>query len=182
VPALLTNANRSAGREATKQKAAKARAQPELGLPTTCLDCGVVLDDPSRKYCNECFPERRADIVANFATIGPAALARRRAVGTDPAHTEEARRKQGIQAAENVRAIADWERANGMGNIDLDFELDVLAGIRTTPLSSLMSATGLSVRYCSLIRRGLKIPHRRHWRALAALSAAPVERRGSKSN
>lgn len=32
-----------------------------------------------------------------------------------------------------------------------------------------MEATALSLRYCSLIRRGLQVPHPRHWGALAQL-------------
>jgi hypothetical protein len=70
----------------------------------------VVLDDSSRKYCDSCFPERREAAVAIFATAGPAALAKRRAEGTDPAHTEDARRKQGKRAAANLRANSEWQR------------------------------------------------------------------------
>ena len=30
----------------------------------------------------------------------------------------------------------------------------------------LAKATGLSISYCALIRRGERVPHPRHWRAL----------------
>jgi hypothetical protein len=128
----------------------------------------VVLDDPLRKYCDECLPERRVVVEKNFACAGPAALAKRRADGSDPAHTEEARRKQGLRAAANVRANFEWENSNGHRAPDVDFQHDILPGIRSMPLSQIMEATGLSLRYCSLIRRGSKVPHRRHWDALAA--------------
>jgi hypothetical protein len=36
----------------------------------------------------------------------------------------------------------------------------------------LMDATGLSQRYCWLIRRGERVPHPRHWEALSAVSHA----------
>jgi hypothetical protein len=93
-------------------------------------------------------------------------LAKRRAGGNDPAHTIEARRKQGLRAAENVRANAEWERKNEGLDLDLDFGRDVPPNLRELSLSTIMGATGLSLRYCSLIRRGLKVPHQRHWERL----------------
>jgi hypothetical protein len=145
------------------------RALPEVGLPATCQECGVVLDDSSRKYCETCFPERREAAVAIFATAGPAALAKHRAEGTDPAHTEAARRKQAVRAAANVRANREWERSSPSGDLDLDFDREILPGIQAVPLSRIMETTGLSLRYSSLIRRGLKVPHPRHWHALQTL-------------
>jgi hypothetical protein len=125
----------------------------------------MVLANASRKYCDACFSDRREAIVANIATAGHAALAKRRVEGSDPAHTE-ARRKQGIRAAENVRANAEWERSNSNAHQDLDFTRDIFPRIQALPLSSIMEATGLSLRYCALIRRGLREPHHRHWDAL----------------
>jgi transcriptional regulator with XRE-family HTH domain len=169
VPTLLTEANRSAGRQATKQKGAKPSLSGGLGLPRACQECGVVLDDPSRKYCDECYVERREAVVANFATAGPAALAKRRAEGTDPAHTGEARRKQGVRAATNVRANREWEKNNRSWEPDLDYERDILSHLHCTSLSQIMKATGLSFRSSSLIGRGSKVPHPRHWLRLANL-------------
>lgn len=140
-------------------------------MAASCQDCGVVLDEPSRKYCHECFPDRRAESVAIFATAGPADLARRRAQGLDPAHTKEARRKQGIRARQNVQANADWEKLNADHEMELDFARDIQPGIKALPLSRIMEATGLSLRYCSLIRRGQKVPHPRHWGALVRVGA-----------
>jgi len=136
LPTLLTEANRSAGREPTKWKEPKSGVSRRLGLPPACKDCGVVMDDPSRKYCEACFPDRREAIVANFANAGPAVLAKRRADGTDPAHTVEARRKQGLRAVENVRANAEWEQSNGNAHQDLNFTRDILPRIQAIPLSS----------------------------------------------
>jgi CRISPR-associated endonuclease Cas1 len=178
LPTLLTEANRSAGREATKRKAPKVGASPGLGLPRACQECGVVLDDPSRRYCDVCFPDRRKSIVAKFTTAGPAALAKRRTRGTDPAHTEAARQKQGVRAAQNVRANREWEESNDSTALEIDFKRDILPGLQTLPLSQIIKASGLSLRYCSLIRRGLKVPHPRHWGSLEALTRS----RGTSSN
>jgi hypothetical protein len=42
--------------------------------------------------------------------------------------------------------------------------------IRSVPLSQLQRATGLSLRYVSLIRRGERTPHPRHWDAFRGLA------------
>lgn len=43
------------------------------------------------------------------------------------------------------------------------FTRDILPIIRDVPLRKLQVATGLSIRYCSFIRRGVRVPHPRHW-------------------
>ena len=170
LPTLFTEANRSAGREATKRKGPKLGMSHGLGFPRACHECGVVLEGSRRKHCGTCFPGRREAATAIFASVGPAALAKRRAEGTDPAHTVEARRKQGLRATANVRANQDWDKSNPSDSADLDFEREILPRIQTVPLSRIMEATGLSLRYSSLIRRGSKVPHRRHWTKLQQLT------------
>jgi hypothetical protein len=46
------------------------------------------------------------------------------------------------------------------------FKREILPLIQEVPLRRLVEATGLSLRYCSLIRRDEKVPHPRHWEAL----------------
>jgi hypothetical protein len=64
---------------------------------------------------------------------------------------------------------AEWERLHTSQDLQLDFLQDIQPALQCSPLSKIMDATGLSLRYSSLIRRGLKIPHRRHWAKLAQL-------------
>ena len=45
--------------------------------------------------------------------------------------------------------------------------------IQDLPLSRLVHATGLSLRYVSLIRRGDRTPHPRHWQNLTTAAARP---------
>jgi hypothetical protein len=45
------------------------------------------------------------------------------------------------------------------------FQRDILPLIQGVPLSRLQRATGLSLRFVSLIRRGERTPHPRHWQA-----------------
>jgi hypothetical protein len=46
---------------------------------------------------------------------------------------------------------------------------DVLPGLKLLPIRTISEATGLSEHYCSLIRLGKRVPHPRHWEALARL-------------
>ncbi len=41
--------------------------------------------------------------------------------------------------------------------------------LKTASLLETMQATGLSRTYCGMIRRGVRIPHPRHWDALREL-------------
>lgn len=52
-----------------------------------------------------------------------------------------------------------------------DFGRDILPGLVGVPLTRLAAATGLSTSACSLIRRGLNMPRRKHWNALMQLAA-----------
>jgi hypothetical protein len=142
----------------------------------------VVLKDSSRPLCDERFPHRRAEVVANFVNAGPTALAKRRAEGTDPAHTEDARRRQGLRAAENARANRTWRESNPSPYTVFSFDKEVAIGLRAIPLSRMMVATGLSLRYCSLIRRGLKVPHPRHWQSLSELVVSSSQASADSTN
>jgi hypothetical protein len=84
------------------------------------------------------------------------ALARLRAEGADPAH---------------AAAAADWNQQQpDDGPTDLAaFARDVLPRLAAVPLRVMAEATGLSEGYCSFVRRGQRVPHRRHRGALARL-------------
>jgi len=50
------------------------------------------------------------------------------------------------------------------------FARDVLPRLREIPLRIMADAAGLSLGYCSFVRRGKKVPHPRHWPVLALLT------------
>jgi hypothetical protein len=61
--------------------------------------------------------------------------------------------------------VREWDERHGK-LVDLSaFEREILPRIQGVPLSRLQQATGLSLRYVSLIRRGERTPHPRHWQA-----------------
>jgi len=99
-----------------------------------------------------------------FSAAGSAALARLAAEGHDGRHQGESARKRAAANSRHKRAAAAWEREHGPAD-PAEFTQQILPAVEQIPLRRLMEATGLSLRHCSLIRRGVRIPHPRHWDA-----------------
>lgn len=165
----LTQNNRSTGRTGIKRtKAYRGPSKPRLG--TTCRICGQELGSESRLYCEACLPERRREQAAlTIQAAGPARLAHLRAEGRDPAHGGRAARRRGASIARRNQEMADWDKKHDRPDPQL-FSREILPLLRGIPLEQITEATGLSLRYCALIRRGLYVPHPRHWGALIELS------------
>ncbi len=200
-PTPLTQANRRAGRarvKASKQQAkssetgsrigpfgtepplsaANARAR-QAALPSACLECGTVLTNPHRKFCDLCLSDVRSEQqVTGFGPSGPAMLATRRAAGNDPAHGGTAGIARGQSNASHYAANAAWEQetVSDPGSTPDDFTRDILPRLQSIPLRAMADATGLTKGYCSFVRRGLKVPHRRHWETLSRLSRDTSQR------
>jgi hypothetical protein len=122
----------------------------EEGLPALCVG--------ESKASHTQFEQR-------FAGSGLAKLEQLKADGQDPTHGGEARAKRGSTNARRKAELREWEQQYGK-LVDLStFEREILPQIQDVPLSRLVKATGLSLRYVSQIRRGEKAPHPRHWQA-----------------
>jgi CRISPR-associated endonuclease Cas1 len=170
VPTPLTQANRSAGRG---QHRTQERKEPEKStarkLVHTCIGCGSELTEARSTYCASCLVERREEYVPDFLVAGPEALAKLRAAGQDPAHGDEAAAKRAAHIRNRAVALAEWKESRaqtGDSIREIDFARDILPSIREVSLSALMKVTGLSLRYCWLIKTGQKVPHPRHWEVL----------------
>jgi hypothetical protein len=96
-------------------------------------------------------------------------LAAARAEGRDPAHGGEAAAKRGATNARQLRESFEWDQQNERPDPAV-FKTEILPGIQAIPLRQMTKATGLSEPYCSLIRRGQRTPHPRHWEALRTLA------------
>lgn len=171
LPTPLTQDNRSAGRDGIRRGPRKAGGPKAPRPSSACRFCGVVLQDPQRRVCDDCMPEHRREHARPFADAGPTALARLRAQGRDPTATPEARAKQGRSMSKRNREQALWDRENPEADRDPEtFRREVLPGLAGVPLRRMVEATGLSLRHCSRIRRGEAVPHPRHWETLRGLS------------
>ena len=65
-----------------------------------------------------------------------------------------------------LRANAEWERRHTEKLDPAIFEKEIQPKLKTVSLLETMQATGLSRTYCGMIRRGVRVPHPRHWEAL----------------
>jgi len=105
----LTQTNRSRGRQGFRRRAAHA-SSPDAGkrLLHACVQCGTLLPSSERQYCDDCLPERRAELLPTFSQTGPAALARRRALQEDPAHGGAAGFKRSQRTSQRWQELSAW--------------------------------------------------------------------------
>jgi hypothetical protein len=92
-----------------------------------------------------------------------------RAAGNDPAHGGIAAQRRADALAKNMAAVQEWD-AGQERPPDEEFTQTILPGLANVTVRAMAEATGLSPGYCSFIRRGLRIPHPRHWNALRKLN------------
>jgi CRISPR associated protein Cas1 len=162
----LTGRNRSARYEGKRRTVAtrpKSLARPA----PTCKRCGGPLPRRSRTYCDDCLPHyQREQYATAFHGSGLVAIEEKKAAGADPTHGAAAAARRADTNVARKREARKWDEQHGK-LVDLSaFERDILPLIQGVPLSRLQQATGLSLRYVSLIRRGQRTPHPRHWQRL----------------
>jgi hypothetical protein len=145
----------------------------------TCKRCGEPVPRRSRAYCDDCLPHyQREQYEKAFHGSGLAAIKKRKATGADPTHGDKTAARRAKTNINRKLQAREWDETHGK-LVDLSaFQRDILPLMEQVPLSRLRQATGLSLRYVSLIRRGEKTPHPRHWQAFmkAAVNEA-VEKR-----
>jgi CRISPR-associated endonuclease Cas1 len=165
VPTPLTQANRSAGREAVRVRKTESARPKGAALPKTCIVCGADLRRGRHQYCADCQPVQTLEAVATAHEV----LRARRQAGNDPAHGGEAARRRGKRNAATLRANAEWERRQADSFHPGTFAREIGPKLAEVSLAAMMRATGLSRPYCAMIRRGARVPHPRHWEALRGL-------------
>jgi CRISPR-associated endonuclease Cas1 len=165
-PTHLTGARRRAAHPRLGRRVRATVTPPAPPLPATCRACGGELPSPGRRFCDDCLDDERT---AAFREAGSAALARLMADGRDPSHGGAAAFKRGRSVSAQLRVSRAWD---GPLPVPETFTREILPLIRDVPLSQLMEATGLSLRYVSMIRRGERVPHPRHWDLFRATAVA----------
>jgi CRISPR-associated endonuclease Cas1 len=159
IPTPLTQTNRRSTSEPTVRAA---------GLPQrNCRECGLPLQGQG-SYCSDCRTRVNAESIRNVQSEAVAVLAEARAAGRDPAHGGDAAAKRGAATARQLGESVEWDRTNERPDPEV-FVTEILPGLQEVPLRVMAEATGLSVPYCSVIRRGLQTPHPRHWEALRTI-------------
>jgi CRISPR-associated endonuclease Cas1 len=159
----LTNKKR---RDRQVRRRSQAPAAPSITRPpSTCRRCGGELPHRKRVYCDHCLPLQQQERTG----VTAAEWARRR--GADPTHGKAAGAARAESNIIRKREAREWDELHGK-LVDLSaFRRDILPLIQHVPLSRLQRATGLSLRYVSLIRRGERTPHPLHWDAFLSVAS-----------
>lgn len=100
-----------------------------------------------------------------FHGSGLAAIQQSKTEGTDPTHGGKPAAARAASNIQRKREAREWNERYGKLTDLSAFQREILPLIQNVPLSRLQRATGLSLRYVSLIRRGERVPHPRHWSA-----------------
>jgi hypothetical protein len=79
-----------------------------------------------------------------------------------------------MQRWQEWRAAPEGSGDAGTSGDALDFERDILPHLANVSLAVLMETTGLSRRYCWLIKTGQKVPHKRLWQTLSTFGCEPA--------
>jgi hypothetical protein len=173
----LTGRHRSARYKDGRRTAAARSKTPPRPTPN-CKRCGGPLPRRDRVYCDDCLPHyQREQYAKAFHGSGLSAIEKKKAAGEDPAHGATAAVRRAETNITRKREAREWDERHGK-LVDLSaFQRDILPLIQEIPLSRLQRATGLSLRYVSLIRRGERTPHPRHWQAFLLTTDADASAR-----
>jgi hypothetical protein len=159
----LTQSNRRRAHGSNWTGASKPRPTPAKN----CRECGE-RNLGAGRLCTDCRRQFEANGV--WLEVGRGQIAEMRAKGEDPAHGGEAARKRSQNVSRQNLASRAWDRENTERPGEKLFREQILPVLQSVRLGEMVNATGLSVDYCSKIRRGLKVPHPRHWEALRSLA------------
>ena len=171
IPTPITGTSRSISRPRRR------RQNRAVSQESYCHSCGQEVES-ERALCDGCIEESREERIDRYVSSAHRELQIRRDQGDDPAHGGGAGAERGATNRAHQLAVKEWNSTNT--RVDkLVYLAEILPGLQHVSINDLAKATGLSAGYCSFIRRGLKIPHPRHWPAL--LEAAKSNQTSRKS-
>ncbi len=158
--APLTGTARKAAAQAVKARksqAAQARSarqrppQPELPLPSNCVECGGGLARDRHRSCPTCW-------------------------ATQPGQSENTRRRRGRGIAATRAELEAWKAEHPGATAQPEAFEPIRLGLvsRKVLLKEIMATTGLAKSSASMLRSGRHVPALRHWPALAALAGVEL--------
>jgi CRISPR associated protein, Cas1 family len=137
--------------------------------PIGCAMCGEPVLKRRRRHCEGCMPLARREHGLRAIEAARKALAAQAATGKDPRATMQAGRKRGEANAEQHLRNHRWAREHPAQRDEAWFKREIVPKLDAFSLKEIAAATGLSLAACSRFRSGAKVPHPRHWDALARL-------------
>ena len=173
LPTKLTESRRSRkGRDFAKTPALQA-VRHAFPLPRSCLQCGRPARKGSRFCSSECSRQHTAEVTQpRFEAAGVSKLRGLGTLGRDPAHGGGAAAKRGQSNIKRSRDRQAWRASHEGTDVEVErrrFLEEIQPALLTIPVYRIAEATGLSLRYASLIRRGQRVPHPVHHEAFRRL-------------
>jgi CRISPR-associated endonuclease Cas1 len=169
VPGAATRGARGKGHATMGRRIAKTATRARRA-PNACRECGVILNDPDRQYCDDCLPTFKDERTKRLVSAARSTLAEMRSSPNDPARSSEAIAKRVATYSKRREAARLWQRENPGPHHKDQFRRDVLPRLQAVTLPQMVRATGLSSKYCLQIRRGERVPHPMYWDALMGLA------------
>lgn len=175
LPSKLTQSKRSAGRDPYRKAPRQARTRKRVAermVPRRCVECGTVLSGRGA-HCPDCLLTVRTEEFDRARMKATAALEALRRQGLDPSHGGEAASKRARTLARRREEAKAFEAILEELPPREVFIREILPTLQTIGVRAMAEATGLTRSYCSMIRRGLYVPHARHWEALRRRADPP---------
>ena len=123
-----------------------------------CPLCGSAVTTGSM-YCAKCVPNVNRENLLRQAQLGQIAT-----------HSAIAEARRAATHAKQVGALHRWNPSSLPKWLDEDFyRAQVLPRLPQLTVRKIRLTIDVSHPYATLIRRGVKIPHPRHWQLLAGL-------------
>jgi CRISPR-associated endonuclease Cas1 len=127
-------------------------------IPRLCRSCGRKLSR-GRQLCSNCNVEVTTQAMIKAAEKGRLL-----------AHTPEAEAKRAANQRRNIEAQKAWRPTDLPIWLDQDtYKTRILPRLADVKVSAIRLLTGVSKPYATAIRSGERLPHPRHWQALAKL-------------
>ena len=138
---------------------------PTIPKPLTrCQRCGEPVTAGSI-YCMKCVPAINRERLIETAKLGRIAT-----------HSPVAEARRAATHMKQVEALRKWSPSDLPSWLDEEFyRRKILPRLSEFTVKKIRVAIDVSHPYATLIKRGLKIPHRRHWMRLAGLAGVSGE-------
>ena len=131
--------------------------------PNICKTCGTSASKGA-SYCKPC-------AIAAVTEQMLKTSERARVAGRAKSHAQEAQAKRAQTQRRNTSARWAWQKSNEQSSIDEEtYRHDVRPRLVLLRVGAISEALGISMPYASAIRAGKRLPHPRHWQALAKIS------------
>jgi hypothetical protein len=111
-------------------------------------------------YCAKCVPAFNRESMLEKAKLGRVAT-----------HSPTVGARRSATLMKQVDALRKWNPSKLPGWLDEDFyRREILPSLSKFNVKSIRKATDVSHPYATLVRRGDRMPHPRHWLTLAILT------------